>query len=60
MNTPKQPTLPNAETTPTPPSPHPLDRADERKEGGPDHGKADKQRENRDKSAEDASEVAPP
>ena len=60
MNTPKQPTLPDPKTTPTPPSPHPLDRPDERKEGGPDLGKSDKQRENRDKSADDAAEVAPP
>lgn len=60
MNTPKQPTLPDPESVKTPPSPHPLDRPDERKEGGPDLGKADKQRENQEKSQEDASEVAPP
>lgn len=60
MNTPKQPTLPDPESVKTPPSPHPLDRPDERKGGGPDLGKADKQRENQEKSQEDASEVAPP
>jgi hypothetical protein len=60
MNKPKKPTLPDPETTPTPPSPHPLDRLDERKEGGPDLGKADKQRENKRKSSDDAAELETP
>ncbi|MBR0656646.1 hypothetical protein [Plastoroseomonas arctica] len=60
MNEPKKPTLPDPETTKAPPSPHPLDHPDERKEGGPDHGKADKQHENKRKSAQDAEDAESP
>lgn len=43
-----------------PPGPHPLDRPDERKEGGPDFGKAASQAEKHDRDAEDARQDAHP
>lgn len=55
MPEPRRPRLPRI--TPeaaTAPGPHPLHRPDERKEGGPDYGKADKQQENRRETERDA------
>jgi hypothetical protein len=54
MNTPRSPRLPKTTPETPPDKPHPLNRPDERKEGGPDFGKADKQRENRNKTVQDA------
>ncbi|MBR0649317.1 hypothetical protein GXW78_06565 [Roseomonas terrae] len=56
MNTPRPPHLPKNAPEPPPEKPHPLHRPDERKEGGPDFGKADKQQENRRKTKNDAEE----
>lgn len=55
MSDPRRPRLPRItpEAT-TAPGPHPLHHPDERKEGGPDHGKAEKQRENHRKMERDA------
>ncbi len=55
MSTPGKPTLPDqAPTRPPAADPHPLQRPDERKEGGPDFGKAGKQERNKEKAKEDA------
>lgn len=58
MNEPRRPRLPRITPTGAPDKPHPLDRPDERKEGGPDFGKADKQHENRRKAETEAEEQA--
>lgn len=55
MNTPRKPRLPPMAPMPPPDTPHPANRPDERKEGGPDYGKAEKQHENRRKAQEDAA-----
>ncbi len=57
MNTPRKPRLPKLAPE-TPSVPHPLHRPDERKEGGPDHGKAEKQEENRRRIEQDGEEGA--
>ena len=54
MNTPKQPRLPQISPEPPPDRPHPLNRPDERKEGGPDYDKAQKQREHHERTEDDA------
>lgn len=58
MNKPRRPHLPEAAPTPPPEKPHPLLRPDERKEGGPDYGKADRQQENRRQTEDEAREEA--
>ncbi|MEO3474522.1 hypothetical protein AAFN86_21830 [Roseomonas sp. CAU 1739] len=55
MNKPRRPRLPKITPDAPPDKPHPLYRPDERKEGGPDYGKGDKQQENRRKAEEDAA-----
>lgn len=54
MNSPRQPRLPKVPAEPPYRDPHPLHRPDERKEGGPDFGKAEKQRENHSRAKEEA------
>ena len=59
MNEPRKPRLPKIEPDkPAPRGPHPLDRPDERKEGGPDFGKAGKQHEHHRKVEDEAEEQA--
>jgi len=63
MNLPRRPRLPEAARTPPPDRPHPLRHPDERKEGGPDFGKENLQREKalRDRrDADRAAEEGPP
>ncbi len=60
MNTPKAPNLPKINPKPVADTPHPLDRPDERKEGGPDFGKAEKQHENHAKAEKDGRTDDPP
>ena len=56
MNTPSRPRLPKIAPQSPPEKPNPLHRPDERKEGGPDFGKAEKQQENRRKTEREAEE----
>ena len=58
MKQPRQPRLPKITPEAEPKAPHPLHRPDERKEGGPDFGKADKQHENRRKAEDEAESQA--
>lgn len=58
MNSPRQPRLPKVRAEPPYPDSHPLHRPDERKEGGPDFGKAEKQHENRNQAKEEARKEA--
>lgn len=53
----KQPDLPKHAPTDRK-GPHPLHRPDERKEGGPDFGKADRQREQSERAQREAEEQA--
>jgi hypothetical protein len=46
-NHPRKPRLPETAPHPPPHEPDPMRRPDERKEGGPDYGKAEKQHQNR-------------
>ena len=55
MNTPRRPRLPKIAPEPPPDGPHPLRRPDERKEGGPDYGKAEKQHDNRRRAEDEAA-----
>ena len=55
MNKPRRPRLPKITPQSAPDKPHPLHRPDERKEGGPDFGKAEKQQENRRRTEEEAA-----
>ncbi|HEY4252075.1 MAG TPA: hypothetical protein VGM87_12765 [Roseomonas sp.] len=55
MSMPGKPKLPDqAPTRPPAADPDPRHRPDERKEGGPDFGKAGKQQRNKEKAKEDA------
>ena len=56
MSDPKRPHLPKTAPQPPPEKPHPLHRPDERKEGGPDYGKAERQQENRRRTEDEAAE----
>jgi hypothetical protein len=58
MNKPRRPPLPETDVEVPPDRPHPLNRPDERKEGGPDFGKAEKQRENHEIAEEEVQEEA--
>ena len=60
MNSPRRPRLPKMEPEKTKLGPHPLDRPDERKEGGPDFGKAEKQHDNHAKVEQEAIEESAP
>ena len=54
---PKKPDLPEHAPTGAK-GPHPLDKPDERKEGGPDFGKADRQRQQSERIEHEAEEQA--
>jgi hypothetical protein len=58
MNSPRRPRLPKLDSEKTKLGPHPLTRPDERKEGGPDFGKAEKQHDSHDKVEEEAVQEA--
>ena len=53
----QQPDLPEHAPTDTK-GPHPLDKPDERKEGGPDFGKGDRQRRESERAQREAEEQA--
>jgi hypothetical protein len=54
--TPRQPPGPAPDQGAAPPNPHPLQKPDERKEGGPDFGKAEGQAEHQDQAAQDGAQ----
>ena len=54
MNKPRRPVLPTKPPPTLSPEPDPRWRPDERKEGGPDFGKEERQQEKADKSRDDA------
>ncbi len=57
-NRPRTPRLPETAPQPPPNEPHPMHRPDERKEGGPDYGKAEKQYQNRRRAEDEAEDEA--